>query len=134
MCLIRAAEPKTAEFNLFQYILSNKKKTLQLPYFPPKNGETSEIPLKATARTTLVRKPFGEAGFGRITDDDLRCLVPCGAGSKGGFDLSDQGIVDDHARFEVQRLDLKNTLLAVEPFITTRFRPIKEGDPKGFPG
>jgi len=32
---------------------------------------------------------------------------------KGGFDLSDQGIVDDGARFEVQRLDLKNPFLAV---------------------
>jgi hypothetical protein len=61
----------------------------------------------------LVRKLFGKAGFSRIPDDDLRCLVPCRAGSKGGFDLRDQGIVDHYARFEVQRLDLKNTFFAV---------------------
>jgi hypothetical protein len=45
-------------------------------------------------------------------DDDLRCLVPCGAGSQSGSDLSDQGIVDRHTQFEVQRPHLKNTILA----------------------
>jgi hypothetical protein len=83
------------------------------------------------ARTTLVRKPFGESGFRGIPHDDLRCLVPCGAGSKGGFDLSDQGIVDDHARLEVQRLDLKNTFLAVEPLIAICFPPALIGRGSG---
>ena len=60
-----------------------------------------------------LRKPLGKAGFGCLTHHHLRCLVPCRAGLQSGFDLSDQGIVDNDARFEVQRLDLKNTFLAV---------------------
>ena len=64
-----------------------------------------------------VRQPFGKAGFGRIpTTCGVLChdlLSKSSAGSQSRFDLSDQGIVDDHARFEVQRLDLKNTLLAM---------------------
>jgi hypothetical protein len=39
MCLIRAAEPITAKTHLLQYILSDKKKTLQLPYFPHERVE-----------------------------------------------------------------------------------------------
>jgi hypothetical protein len=40
-------------------------------------------------------------------------LSKSGAGSKGGFDLSHQGIVHSHARSEVQRLDFKNSFLTV---------------------
>jgi hypothetical protein len=64
------------------------------------------IVCKVVSKETLrvfpqsVRKPFGKAGFGRITDDDRRCLVPCSTGLQSGFDLSHQGIVDDHTRFE----------------------------------
>jgi hypothetical protein len=66
-----------------------------------------------------VRQPLGESWFGRKPHHDLRRLVPrfakhkSGAGLQRGFDLRHQGIVDDHARFEVQRPHLKNTLLAV---------------------
>ena len=48
-----------------------------------------------------------------ISKITYRAVSKSSAGSQGGFDLSDQGIVDDHARFEMQRPDLKNTLLAV---------------------
>jgi hypothetical protein len=61
--------------------------------------------------------------FGRVTDDDLHRLVPGGPGLQGRSELSHQGIVDDHVRFEVQRLDIKNTLLAVELLITICFPP-----------
>ena len=63
----------------------------------------------------FVRKPFCESGFaGRSrTDDDLRRLVPCGAGLQGSFELRHQGLIDDDARFEVQGPHLKNAFLAV---------------------
>jgi hypothetical protein len=55
MCLIRAAEPITAKIHLLGYIRSDKKKTLQLPFFPPETGEASEVPLKATALTSVAQ-------------------------------------------------------------------------------
>jgi hypothetical protein len=76
--------------------------------------------LKVSLPPQSIRKPFGKAGFRRIPYHHLRCLVPGGAGLQSGFDLSHQGIVDHHARFEVQRIHLKY------PLLTTRFRPIKE--------
>jgi len=39
--------------------------------------------------------------------------VPGGAGLQSGSELRDEGIVDDHAGFQVQRPDLKNPFLAV---------------------
>jgi hypothetical protein len=42
-----------------------------------------------------------------------RAVSKLGAGLQSGSDLSHQGIVDDHARFEVKRLDLENPILAV---------------------
>jgi hypothetical protein len=49
--------------------------------------KTLDVSLMSTAQTTLVRKTFGKAGFGCVTDDDLRRLMPCRAGLQSGFDL-----------------------------------------------
>jgi hypothetical protein len=61
----------------------------------------------------FVRKPFRKPGFGRVTDDHPGRLVPGGAGLQSGSELRHQGIVNDHAGFQVQRPDLENPFPAV---------------------